>query len=350
MNSSHPRVSVILAAYNGQKYLREAIDSILSQTFSDFEFILIDDGSTDQTLEIIQSYARKDGRIKVIVNAVNLGLMRSLNQGLALARGDYIARMDSDDISLPERFTEQLAYMDAHPEIGVSGTWVELFGDIAGEIWKYPTGHDAICASMLFSNTLVHPSVMMRSETLQRHHLQYDPNMLYAEDYEFWSRVLFVTKLANLDRVLLKYRIHAQSEGVKNLEKQHQTHAAVYRRLLSPLRLEFSAEELHLHQQIGTYSQGDDPEFLQHARLWLEKLQHANQYAHIFPPGIFSAELGKRWTGLCQQSHLRSVALLRQILASPIPFEGRTGLRKWLPVFRFVSARTFHHSGRVFTK
>ncbi|HAS7841575.1 TPA: glycosyltransferase family 2 protein, partial [Vibrio cholerae] len=136
---SSPKISVVMSVYNGEKYLGEAIDSILKQTFSDFEFIIINDGSTDKTLEIIKSYMKKDDRI-VLVSRENKGLIVSLNEGLDLAKGQYIARMDADDISIKSRFEKQIEFLDSNPDIGVCGTWVEVFGEnIKSKKWKMPT-------------------------------------------------------------------------------------------------------------------------------------------------------------------------------------------------------------------
>ena len=123
-----PRISVLMTAYNSQQYVAQAMESILNQTFSDFEFIIINDGSTDDTARIIRQYATRDSRIKFIDNKVNKGLISVLNQGLELCKGEYIARMDSDDISIPTRFALQLEYMDAHPDVGVLGGAISRFG------------------------------------------------------------------------------------------------------------------------------------------------------------------------------------------------------------------------------
>ena len=126
-----PKISVVMPAYNAENYIREAIDSILAQTFRDFEFLIIDDGSTDHTVEIIRSYS--DSRIRLYQNERNMGVAATLNRGLDLARGEYIARMDADDISLPERFAKQAAYMDAHPDVAVCGSNIILFSEGAPE-------------------------------------------------------------------------------------------------------------------------------------------------------------------------------------------------------------------------
>ncbi len=156
-----------MSVYNGEKYLREAIDSILGQTFKDFEFLIIDDGSTDSSVEIIRSYA--DPRIRLIQNEENIGLSRSLNKGLKLARGEYIARMDADDISLPRRLAAQVGLLDKQPDIGLVGTSIQLI-DCDGErmhVHRVPTTHAQILWALCFTTPLAHPSVVFRKVIIE---------------------------------------------------------------------------------------------------------------------------------------------------------------------------------------
>jgi glycosyltransferase involved in cell wall biosynthesis len=203
-----PRVSVLMAVFNGAKYLPEAIDSILGQTFTDFDFLIIDDGSTDRTREIIDSY--QDPKIKLIRNQQNVGLTHSLNKGLDLARGEYIARMDSDDISLPDRLARQVAYMDVHPEVAVCGTWakdIDLDGKVIG-VRETPIGKD-LEHNYWRPSPIIHPSAMIRRADLNG--LRYDEQMRYAQDFDLWLRMRVKHKLANLPEHLLLYRVHRDS-------------------------------------------------------------------------------------------------------------------------------------------
>lgn len=335
-----PRVSVVMSVYNGEQYLNEAVESILNQSFSDFEFVIVDDGSTDSSLRILKSFAARDARIYLLERAENRGLTICLNEGIRVASGDYIARMDADDVSLPQRLQEQVAFMDAHPDVGICGSWAELIGTHAGQVWKYPASHDEICASMLFANTFVHPAVMLRGATLRLHDLQYDRQIRYAQDYELWSRAMFLTRLANVEQVLLRYRVHEQGTGALHLEKQHQVHASIYRRLLSPLRLEYTLDELRLHQQIGTYQYEPGVEFLQKTRNWLERLARANRRVRAYSPRALSEILGERWTHVCSQSLAAPASLLFNIVKSPLPFYGAKGARKIWRGIRLASNRT----------
>ena len=212
-----PRVSVLMPAYNVEKYVGEAIESVLNQTFTDFEFIIINDGSTDNTAKIIADYAKKDKRIRFVNHRKNQGLIAVLNEGLDLCRGEYIARMDSDDISLPERFAKQIAYLDAHPECGVLGTWCEKFGEnIHNQIWKYPQ-HVKLMDLLIRGSLVAHPSVMIRFDILKKHKIKYNHKYIYAEDYGLWSECIKHTEIHNLQERFLLYRWH--STNISNVHK-----------------------------------------------------------------------------------------------------------------------------------
>lgn len=222
-----PRISVLMPVYNSAKYLKESIDSILAQTWQDFEFIIINDGSTDNTAEIVKSY--KDSRI-IFVDKKHQGLVACLNNGLDMARGEYIARMDADDISMPNRLAAQLTFMEKHPKVGILGSWFYIFGNIRPRIEKkkkYPSLKD-----MLETSPVGHPTVMLRKAVFQQFALRYNPAYEYAEDYELWMRASAVTKIANLQTVLLKYRW--TGENVSNVhEKEQSQHSLVIKQKIN---------------------------------------------------------------------------------------------------------------------
>jgi len=215
----NPRVSVVMSVYNGEKYLREAIDSILAQTFTDFEFIIIDDGSTDRSPQIIDEYA--DGRIRFIRNDRNIGLTLSLNKGLKTAHGEYIARMDCDDVSLPERLAKQIAFMDANREVGACGTWA-LDIDHAGKvIGKRETLVGEQLDNFYWRTSLIHSSSMFRFNPSGGP--WYDPTAPVSQDYDLWLRIRTERKLSNLAEHLLLYRVHDESITNVNADKQMNT-------------------------------------------------------------------------------------------------------------------------------
>lgn len=213
-----PKISVLMPVYNTEEiFLREAIESILNQTYADFEFLIIDDGSTNNTEDIILSY--KDERIKYIKNEQNIGLIKTLNKGINLAQGEYIARMDSDDISLPERFAKQVKFLDENPDIDVLGTWFQCLP--SGRIVETsPKDKDIKEHLLVNSNDIGHPTVMIRRATIIKYELKYDENALYVEDYALWLSLIDKIKFANLTEVLLNYRIHGNNVCNKNATAQ----------------------------------------------------------------------------------------------------------------------------------
>jgi len=201
----HPAISVVMPTFNDGEYLREAIDSILNQTFLDFEFIIINDGSTDDTEEIISSY--KDDRIRYLKNDSNLGNTITRNKGMDLAKGKYIAIMDSDDISVPGRLALQFEYLEKHPEIGILGGSKIFFDDHSWFYRHYPTKPEYIKSFLFFKNPVGQPTVMLRREIITEHELYYNPEYENGEDFDFWYRAaLKDVRIANLKDVLLYYR------------------------------------------------------------------------------------------------------------------------------------------------
>lgn len=211
--SSVPAVSIIMTVYNAEKYVSDAIKSVINQTFSDFEFLIIDDGSSDTTLSVVRNHP--DHRIKVWAekhqNYVDL-----LNMAVQLAKGTYLVKMDDDDIMLSNRIELQYAFMETHKEVDICGSWAETFGE---ECFKMqpPEGHEDILVTMLLQNPLIHPSVIMRRSTIERYLKKkedkrfYDPAYIYAEDYKLWvDLALFGCRFANIPQTLLKYRISQQ--------------------------------------------------------------------------------------------------------------------------------------------
>ena len=219
MNLKKTKISVVMPVYNAEKYLKQAIESVLEQSFKDFEFIVIDDGSTDKSLDILRDYEIKDGRVKVYLNKQNLGVIDTLNYGVKLAQGEYIARMDADDISYPERFEKQLKYMQDESLVAC-GTWAEGI-DISGNKTRdmeYPPITDKIRTFTLFHDPFIHPSVMFQKDVFEKVG-GYKKTFRHIEDYELWTRIVFKYKTGNIPETLLKYRFHGnQMTKVNNLE------------------------------------------------------------------------------------------------------------------------------------
>lgn len=208
-----PKVSVILPVYNAEKYLAAAIDSILQQTFTDFELLLINDGSTDSSEQIIQRY--NDPRIVYVRNESNQGLIYSLNKAIDLAKGEYIARMDADDVALPERFSEQTTFLDNQKNVGIVATVIDFINETDSKIgnWELDvatTSPKAIRNTMPFECCIAHPSVMGKTTLFKKY--KYDPKQSHIEDYDLWLRMLddgiVIDKIKD---PLLLYRTHSAS-------------------------------------------------------------------------------------------------------------------------------------------
>ncbi len=202
-----PRVSVVMAVYNGERYLRGAVDSILAQTLSDLEFIIVDDGSTDETARILDAYA--DPRIVRLRNETNIGLTRSLNRGLAAARGTYIARQDADDVSLRDRLARQAAFLEANSACGVVGSTTLWTDDEGSEIqlWRQPLDNDDLQHTLVRYCPLIHGSTMYRLSAAQEIG-GYNEALRTGQDYDFWLRMSETWDMACLPEVLYHYRWH----------------------------------------------------------------------------------------------------------------------------------------------
>lgn len=227
----HPKISVLMPVYNSEKHLKDTIDSILRQSFTDFELLIVNDASTDCSESIIQNF--NDKRIKYFCNDKNLGISPTRNKLMNLAQGEYLAIIDNDDICLPERFAKQVKFLNENNDISVVGTWVELFckqtpkGNLGfvkkiirnlGWVWcqpPYPTIYDAIQGC-----PVMHPSAMIRKADFEKNNICYRAEFTPAEDFDLWAEALMKgLKLANLQEVLLKYNLHGNNFSITSKSK-----------------------------------------------------------------------------------------------------------------------------------
>jgi glycosyltransferase involved in cell wall biosynthesis len=216
--SQSPKVSVLMAVFNGESYLSAAIDSILQQTFADFEFLIVNDGSTDSTNRLLSDFAKKDDRIRIISNPTNIGLARSLNSGISAARGDYIARMDADDVALTQRLATQVRFMDENPSVGLlSGNChiIDSRGQVLGPpLLSRTLYHCDVFWYLCMENPIVHPSVIFRTDIVRRLGGYSESFKHYAEDYRLWFRFF------------CESRVHVSADPVLHLRK-HTTNVTV---------------------------------------------------------------------------------------------------------------------------
>jgi glycosyltransferase involved in cell wall biosynthesis len=225
----------MMPVYNGDRYVREAVESVLSQTFTDFELIIVDDGSTDETPEVLESYARNDARIRVF-HQPNRGIVAARNRVLEMARGKYIAVMDADDISLPERFATQVDFLAAHPEVGVLGCAVQIIDGegVPSGVWRYATEHGGIKWQLCFFNPLPHSSVMMKLEVVEQVG-GYGSGTEPSEDYDLWRKLSCVTRLFNLPDVLVRVRKHEENVSLNRSSEQKRNAIRVSASMMSSI-------------------------------------------------------------------------------------------------------------------
>jgi glycosyltransferase involved in cell wall biosynthesis len=214
---SKPQISVILPVYNAGAFVEQAMRSVLAQSLYDLELIVINDGSKDDSLAVIERIAAIDKRVSVI-SRENKGLVYSLNEGIQYARGDWVARMDADDVCLPQRLQAQLAYAQKH-DLDICGGWIKTFGQSVGKVRAYYTGHDALKLHLLFNACFAHPSVIIKRSVLLKE--SYNINAIHAEDYELWTRLAQQgVRLGNLPQVVLNYRVHSQQVTITHCHAQ----------------------------------------------------------------------------------------------------------------------------------
>lgn len=271
-----------MATYNGERFIKEAIDSILNQTFSDFEFIIVDDGSTDSTAQRVASYT--DDRIIYIKKDSNSGIADSLNIGIAKAKGHYIARMDDDDVALPNRLMLQLEAFDNNDTLIVCGSNVWLQDGAKERV--NPETHEAIQLQMLFENPITHPSVMITKAVLLKH--PYDSEKVPSEDYDLWSRLLFEGEFYNIQQPLLYYRYHKQSETSMRRNEQLQLSVSIVDFMFK--KLGFDVLEYHDYnlKAFVSHDYSINASNLKNLVSWFKSLKALNAHKKVFSTQLFN--------------------------------------------------------------
>jgi hypothetical protein len=311
-----PKVSVVMPVYNGKDYLREAASSVLHQTFTDFELIIINDGSTDGTPSILEEIAA-DKRVRVLHNEENRGLTYTRNKGIANSRGQYIAMLDSDDAALPKRIEKQVIFLDSHPEFALVGSSINLVSSDGRYIRTqyYPTPPAYIPSLLLFQNNFAQSTVMLRRSALpaECYRLEYPP----AEDYDLWVRMAANHKVANLDAALVKYRIHGASISTVQANTQQQSIHKIQAAQLSQIGVAATADELRLHAQIGVLEVPGQKSAILKVEEWLLRLTEANRLSGYYTAPIFNKIVAQKWFEVCRSSGLGGWAY-RKMVASPL--------------------------------
>ena len=309
-----PLVSVIMPNYNTPEvFLRAAIDSILNQTYKNIELIIVDDASTDNNVEIIRSY--RDERIILLVNESNRHVSYTLNRALAKAKGEYIARMDSDDISLPDRITRQVHFLERHPDIDVLCAQARMIGERKGVYAAGLKNWGIMKIHVFFNCPVIHPSVMFRASFLRQNGMQYSTEEAYkaAEDYELWSRCIVAGKMSEYPKVLLKYRVHHKQVSAATAGRQAQGALRVRKNMLSALGIVPSERESAVHLCFCTETLSPDIS-VEETHRWAEKLLKGNQQNSVFQARIFKKLVLQHMLVIAAKSLLCKKALLRDVM------------------------------------
>jgi glycosyltransferase involved in cell wall biosynthesis len=313
-----------MPVYNAEKYINNTIKSILNQTLQDFEFIIIDDASTDSSVNIIESY--NDSRIILYKSKKNVGYVANLNKMLNLAQGEFIARQDNDDISHPQRLQRQVDYLTKNPDVGVCGSYARFIGRKRG-LFKVPLDDKSIRALMIFQCPMIHPSVMIRSSTLVDG-LKYDEELCPAEDYNMWFEISKKYKLANLPCPLLYYRLHGKNISILNREIQvtqaNKIRSKIVEYIMGTMITE---EEKRIHGLIG-HPYDIDCSDLYLLRDWLMKMLTLNKMYHFCDLRTLEHTIFETWSILCRNNNRISSLKILKIYSESILFKWWMFLKK----------------------
>lgn len=296
---SHPRVTVFIPAHNREDYIRCAIDSILGQDFTDFELLVVDDGSTDRTCDLVSGY--QDPRVRLERNSQNLGIPATRNRGLELASGEYIALLDSDDYAYPSRLGRQVAFLDRHTKVAQVGSWCSLMdnhGHMLRRVRRHPTHPDDVDAHLLFHCSLINRTIMARTELLRE--FGYDESFPRCQDYDLHARLAERHPSANMPEILVCGREHDGRITRNTVPLGRQLKMRIQGRLLDSLGVQFGDGDLARHyaltQQPATLSESADLEWVEH---WLLGLLAANASSQRYARAALERAAGLAWAASC---------------------------------------------------
>src|SRR5574337_643394 len=297
-----PRVTVLIPVYNRERYVATAIESILAQSFIDFELLLIDDGSTDGSVEILRSYTT-DSRVRLVCNEQNLGIPRTRNRGIDLARGEHIAMLDSDDWAYPRLLEKQVAFLDRHKDFEVVGAWateMDENGRSLGRVKRRFVSSGELQSRLLFRCSLCNSSIMARKAILQDY--GYREQYAVCEDFDLFVRVAKNSKLGNLPETLVRRRTHAGNLGREKAEVMKAKNQEIASAQLIELGVTFTATDLERHFVLSHMTRlqfTPDREYLEWADAWLQKLQKVNHRVLRYPAQAFARLVGQLWVTAC---------------------------------------------------
>jgi glycosyltransferase involved in cell wall biosynthesis len=320
--SESPRITVLMPAYNRERYIRDAIESVLAQTRTDFELLIVDDGSTDGTAARVASY--RDPRIRLLRNPQNLGIPATRNRGISEARGEFIAMLDSDDIAHPRRLEKQVAFLERRPRHALVGSWFRYIDDEGRpqRIGRRPTGSRRLRARLLFIGCFRNTTVMVRRGALE--HFHYREEYQVCEDLDLWTRVSLAHESANLPEILTSYRLHDDAITSQRREQIRQMKMKITSYQLEQLGVPHRARDLELHVALRRPKRlKATAEVLDWAERWLEELRVANQRRRVYPEPQFGLAVGERWDLLIRHSVEAGLAARGRLSRSPLASSAR---------------------------
>lgn len=297
-----PKVTVVIPVYNREKYVTDAIESILTQQFTDFELLLIDDGSTDRSVEIMRSYTA-DPRVHVMCHESNLGIPKARHTGLALAQGTYLAMLDSDDIAHPARLNMQVDFLDRHPDYALVGTWtggMNAEGRPLRKLRLLPVSPGEVRSRLLFQCCPAQSSIMARTSILQEY--GYREHYTVSSDFDLWVRLAKRYKLGNLPVVLVRSRMHGDRITHEKAQLVKEACLQIISPQLTDLGVTFSPTDLDRHFLLLRMTKRrfiPDRAYLNWSEAWLRELQAANAHTPLYPSQPFARQLGQIWFLVC---------------------------------------------------
>lgn len=303
MINERPFISVLMPVFNAADFLHDAIKSILTQSFTHFELLIIDDGSTDESLEI--AYQFDDSRIRIIPLDRNKGIISALNFGLSVAKGKYLARMDADDIAFPNRFEKQIDFLENNSSIGCLGTDFKWLDEPSEKSWVQYYDAENIKISLLFGCSICHPTVMFRMREIRRYNLTYPNKYPYAEDYAFWVSLSQYMKIANLTEPLLYYRRHDSQISKKKSTAQCQSIDSIQIEQIKRLGLSsISVADLMMHHVLdGAFIPFFRMEEI--LRAWASKLFTVNTSTRLLPDHLLKLQVNNRVNESVENNFIR---------------------------------------------
>lgn len=336
-----PKVTVLIPVYNREQYVATAIESILAQSFIDFELLLIDDGSTDGSVEILRCYTT-DPRVRLVCNEHNLGIPKTRNRGIDLARGEYVAMLDSDDWAYPRRLEKQVAFLDRHRDFAVVGAWATEMNEKGRSLRRVkilPVLPGELQSRLLFRSCHHHSSIMARTAVLQEY--RYREQYAVCEDFDLFVRLARTYKLGNLPNILVCRRVHASGITRERAQVVKQNNLEIVSAQLAELGVEFTPADLERHfllLRMNRLQSALDRKYLEWANAWLLKLQAANRQALRYPERALARVVGEIWCVVCWHAWVgMGWSAWKQFWQSPLSKEG------WSSVKNYLCLLTFRH-------